>query len=51
MMSDATLARLAKLDRAKLLRKLAELERQRRVVVALVRALPRADARRRAVRG
>jgi|GEM_PF-3684500 len=37
-MSDASLSCLARLDRRQLLAKLDQLDRQRRVVVALIRA-------------
>jgi hypothetical protein len=45
-MSDAILTRLARLDRRQLLAKLNQLDQQRRIVVALIRARPR-DIRRR----
>ena len=40
-MSDTLLTQLANLDRGQLLAKLKDLERQRRIVVALIRSTPR----------
>jgi hypothetical protein len=50
VMNDALLAEIANLDRAKLLTRLAELDRQRRIIVALIRSKAYTSAKRKAVR-